>query len=136
MSDQRQAKSKPSRNAFLPVMGLLFAALLVVVSYGLAPLVLQGLGSVNDDWDSRIRMDGNPEEFVKEYVYLMTAILWFALMGLSMTVVSAAVGKDPETKSLRYLGAPPANKKAVAKQLKRDLRDAKRRARQQKRQKK
>ncbi len=137
MSDQRQTKKKPGRRAFLPLMGLLFAVLLIVVAYGLAPFALEGLGSINDEWDRRIRTGADPDaEFVDEYVYLMAAILWFALMGLSMTIVSAAVGRDPETESLRYMGAPPADKKAVAKQLKRDLRDAKRRARQQKRQKK
>jgi hypothetical protein len=137
MSEQQAPKKRVTRKAFLPIMGLTLAVLLVVVSYALAPLALEGLGEINAEWGNKVRVNENPNgEFVDEFVYLMTFVLWFVLMGLAMVVVSAAVGKDPETASLQYMGAPPANKKAVAKQLKRDLRDAKRRARRQKREKK
>lgn len=137
MSEQRSPKKKTTSRAFLPIMGLMFAALLIVVSYTLAPLALEGLGSIQEGWDERVRVNGDPEgELITEYIYLMTGILWLILMGLSMVVASAAVGKHPEAESLQHMGAPPANKQAMAKQLKRDLRDAKRRARQQKRQKK
>ena len=57
-------------------------------------------------------------------------------MGLSMTLVSVAIGKDPAREAVRDIPASPANKQAMAKQLKRDLRDAKRRARKQGRKKK
>lgn len=132
MSDQRSSNG-PSRKAFLPVMGLIFAALLIAIAYVLAPFALEGLGSIQDDWGRKIRVNEDPDgEFVQEYLYLMAGMLWLVLMGFSMVIVAAAAGQDPERESLQQMSASPANKKAMAKQLKRELRDAKRRARQQK----
>lgn len=132
MSDYGQPKVKSRRKGLLPVMGLIFAALLVVVAYGLAPLVLETIGSFNDDWDAKIRVSSDPNgELQTEFIYLMTLVLWLALLGLSMTVTAVAIGKDPEKQTLKEMSVSPANKEALIKQMKRDLRDAKRRARKQ-----
>lgn len=132
MSDYGQPKVKRRRKALLPVMGLVFAALLVVVAYGLAPIALETIGSFNDEWNAKIRVNSDPDgELQTEFIYLMTLVVWLALLGLSMAIAAAAIGKDPEKESLKDMSASPANRDALIKQMKRDLRDAKRRARKQ-----
>lgn len=132
MSDYGQPKVKSHRRGLLPVMGLILAALLVVVAYGLAPIVLEAIGSFDQEWDAKIRANSDPNgELQTEFIYLMTLVLWLALLGLSMTVAAVAIGKDPEKQTLKEMSVSPANKEALIKQMKRDLRDAKRRARKQ-----
>ena len=132
-------KKKQRSKALLPVMGLALAILLGIVAYMLAPLALQGLGSVNDEWRARIYQADDPltaqdesQEFLPNYTYLMAAVLWVALLGVAMTVVAAAIGPAPEKETLKMMGPSPADKKAVAEQLKKDLREAKKRAKKRK----
>lgn len=132
----RPKKKKKKKSALLPIMGLALAALLIVISYIAAPYVLEAVGSFNDEWDAKIRINNNPNNDIQtELIYLMTFVLWLSLLGLSTVLVSVAVGKDPEQKAAGDVSASPANKQAYAKQLKRDLRDAKRRAKKQRRKK-
>lgn len=137
MNDYSRPKKKKKKNALLPIMGLALAALLVVISYVLAPIALEAIGSINEEWDAKIRVNNNPNNDLQpELTYVMMFVMWLTLMGLSMTLVSVAIGKDPAREAVRDIPASPANKQAMAKQLKRDLRDAKRRARKQGRKKK
>lgn len=132
MSDYGQPKVKTRRKGLLPVMGLIFAGLLVVVAYGVAPIALEAIGSFKADWDAKIRVNSDPSgELQTEFIYLMTLIVWLALMGLSMAIAAVAVGKDPTKESFKDIAVSPANRDALIKQMKRDLRDAKRRARKQ-----
>ncbi len=132
-------KKKRHSKALLPVMGLALAVLLGIVAYFLAPLALEGLASVNQEWHDRVYQADDPltptdesQEFQPNYDYLMAGLLWLTLLGLAMTVVAAAVGSPPEKKTLQMMGPSPADKKAVAKQLKKELREAKKRAKQRK----
>ena len=138
MSAGRPKKKRRSK-ALLPVMGLALAVLLGIVAYTLAPLALKGLGSVNDEWRARIYQADDPltaedesQEFLPNYDYLMAGVLWVALLGLAMVIVAAATGPAPEKETLKMMGPSPADKKAVAKQLKKDLREAKKRAKKRK----
>lgn len=132
MSDYGQPKVNTRRKGFMPVMGLIFAVLLVVVAYGVAPIVLEAIGSFNAEWDAKIRVNSDPNgELQTEFIYLMTLVVWLALLGLSMTIAAVAIGKDPAKESLKEMSVSPANRDALVKQMKRDLRDAKRRARKQ-----
>ncbi len=128
-------KKKRRSKALLPLMGLTLAILLGVVAYFLAPLALKGLGSVNEEWRARIYQVDDPataadesQEFQPNYEYLMAAVLWGVLLSLAMTIVAVAVGPSPEKETLKMMGPSPADKKALAKQLKKDLREAKKRA--------
>lgn len=137
MSEFGHSKGKSRRKGLQPVMGLVFAALLLVVSYALAPITLEAIGSIDDEWDTKIREDSDPDgELLTEFVYMMTLVLWLVLMGVSVAIVAVAIGKDPAKESLGDMPVSPANKQALVKQMKRDLRDAKRRARKQGRKKK
>lgn len=139
---------KVSRRAFLPVIGLIFGALVLALSYGLAPLALEGIGMINEEWSDRLyeteaveNANGTTETeevLIQEYQYLMTLVLFFVLMALSTTIVAGSIGKDPQKESMKAsdYSYSPANKKAVEKRLRRDLREAKRRAKQKKSQRK
>ena len=138
MSAGRPKKKRRSK-ALLPVMGLALAVLLGIVAYTLAPLALQGLGSVNDEWRARIYQADDPltaedesQEFLPNYDYLMAGVLWVVLLGLAMVIVAVATGPSPEKETLKMMGPSPADKKAVIKQLKKDLREAKKRAKRRK----
>jgi hypothetical protein len=138
---------KPKRDMYkvmLPLMGLLFAVLLAGMAYGLSPLALKAVGSFNEEWDQKLYATDDPatlqdesQDYDARYRYLFMGIIWLALMGMGMTLVSAAsTGTDPEKEAWKQMGAPPANKKAQLKQLKRDLKAAKKRSRQKQKQSK
>ncbi len=138
MSAGRPKKKRRSK-ALLPLMGLMLAVLLGVVAYFLAPIALDGLASVNEEWHGRVYQADDPttpvdesQEFLPNYEYLMAIILWVVLLAFAMTVVAMAVGSAPEKETLKMMGPSPADKKAVAKQLKKDLREAKKRAKKRK----
>lgn len=135
---------KPTKRklGLLPILGLLFAALLMGVAYGLSPLALKGLASVNEEWDQKLRAQDNPatlpdesQDYDVRYRYLLMGVIWLAVMGISATVAAAAVGKNPEKKALKQMRPSPANRKAMVKELKRELKLAEQRAKQQRKQK-
>jgi hypothetical protein len=92
----------------------------------------EGQGNVKSQFDDlREQYGGDSFPRSKIVELIIAALLWFALMGISMTIVSAAlVGTDPDRDAWKQMGASPANKKAMIKQMKKDLKDAERRAKQ------
>ncbi len=139
MSHTMQPKKKRRSKALLPIMGLALAILLGVVAYMLAPLALKGVGSINEEWRARVYQTDNPltpqdeaQEFQPNFDYLVAGVLWVFLLGFAMMLVAAATGPMPEKETLKMIGPSPADKKAYAKQLKKDLRAAKKRAKQRK----
>ena len=74
----------------------------------------------------------NPDFPEHSVEYIAGALVWLVLMALSMFVVAAVIGEDPDKETWRLLGPPPANKDAVIKQLRKDLKEAKKRERQRK----
>jgi hypothetical protein len=133
----RVAPKPKKKRPLLPVLGLSLAILLGLVSYLAAPALLQfgedqseDLKSQMDDFRNDPDFDALPDETPE---YILMAMMWLIMMGLAMFLVSAAIGTDPEKMTQHMMGPSPANKEAVVKQLKRDLKVAKKRARQRKR---
>ncbi len=131
-------KTTKKRSRGIPIIGLVLAVLLAVMSYFIAPVVLDmatnqfpDLKSQIDDFPNDKPMESLPDNTPE---YVVAVALWLVLMGLFMFVASAAVGKDPERESWDQMGPSPADKKAMAKQLKKDLKEAKKRASQRKKQ--
>lgn len=138
-------KPKPDMHkVMLPIIGLVLVVLFAAIAYGLSPLALKAVGSINDEWDEKLRAEDDvttredeSEEYDSTYEWLFMGIIWLGLMGLGMTIVSvASYGTDPQKEAWKEMPAPPANKKAQIKQLKKDLRAAKKRARQKQKQSK
>jgi hypothetical protein len=129
-----------TRTRGIPVLGLMLAVLLGIVSYFAAPVLLDAAADQFpsfarqlDDWPVE-----KPYAFLPDNLpdYVAGAALWLVLMAVGMFVASAVVGRDPEREGWQNLGPPPANKKQVAKQLKKDLKAAQQRERDLKRRKK
>jgi hypothetical protein len=131
-SSYRQAEKKKKRSkALLPIMGLALAILLGVVAYFSAPALVE-LGKAQDS-DLEDQFAEFEEKYGENTVnYIAAGLLWMTLLGLSMFLAAALVGGDPEKEALKTMGPSPADKKAVVKALKRDLKEAKKRAKQKK----
>lgn len=129
----KTARHKKRSSRFLPVFGLLLAVLLGIVAYILAPYM------VDYAMERNANVNRQFTDFADQYGedtidYLAAGVFWLILLGLATLFVAIFVGSDPETDSLKDLGPSPANKKAVVKQLKKDLREAQKRAKQKQRQ--
>jgi hypothetical protein len=149
MTNLRQApKAKKKRPRGLPILGLLLAVSLAAVAYGIAiPLVQfaedqsetvkDQFDDLRNQFEQREWYQNSEKYHSNNIVEIITAVLlWFVMMGISMFVVSAAlVGTDPERESWKYLPPSPADKKAMVKQLRRDMKEAKRREREMKKKK-
>lgn len=128
---------KYQRTRGIPALGLALAVLLGIVSYFAAPLLLDFVGEQVPDFGSQVDnwATEKPYDWLPDATpdYLAGAALWLILMGVAMFVASAAAGRDPEREGWQHMGPPPANKKKVAKQLKKDLKIAQQREREMKR---
>jgi len=129
---------KKQRRRGIPILGLTLAVLLGVVSYFIAPVLLEmatdqfpDLKAQVDDFPNEKPMESLPDNTPE---YVVAVAIWLILMGLLMFVAAGAVGTDPEREAWNQMGPAPANKKAVAKQLRKDLKAAKKRDRERKRQ--
>ncbi len=136
-------KEKKRNRAFLPILGLALAILLGAVAYGVSvplvkyseeqsPKLSQQFDELRANFDNYSWYVNNEKYHKGRVVEILTAfVLWFVMMSVVMLIVSAAIyGTDPERESWKNLGPSPADKKKVAKQLKKDLKEAKRRERQ------
>jgi hypothetical protein len=122
-------KKKKRTKALLPIIGLAFATLLGVISFYLAPTLIDFGSNQSEDLKTQFDELRNNEKYpAKTLDYITTAILWLLLMGLSMFLASLFIGKDPDKETLKNMSASPANKKAMIKQMKRDLKIAKEQA--------
>ncbi len=149
MTNIRQVHEKKTKRRGVPILGLVLAIALAGLAYGLAfPLV--HFGEQQSD-KVKTQFDDLRQEFASKPWYqdsenihgnniieIITAIfLWFVMMGVAMFVVSAAlVGTDAEREALKSMPPSPANKQAMVKQMKKDLKDAQRRAKELERKKK
>jgi methyl coenzyme M reductase alpha subunit len=137
MTTYQTPKPKKTRRG-IPILGLLLAVSLAAAAYGVSfPLVQFGeeqsasLKTQFDDLRDQYQQVPNIIEIIT------AAILWFVMMGIGMFIVSASlVGTDADKEAFKYMPPSPADKKAMVKQMKKDLKDAKRRAREMDRKKK
>jgi beta-lactamase regulating signal transducer with metallopeptidase domain len=149
MTNIKQVEEKKTRRRGIPILGLILAIALMGVAYGISfPLVKfaeQQSDSVKTQFDdlrqefaSKPWYQNSEDIHGNNIVEIITAVfLWFIMMGIAMFAVSAAlVGTDTERETLRSMPPSPANKKAIVKQMKKDLKDAKRRAKEQERKRK
>jgi beta-lactamase regulating signal transducer with metallopeptidase domain len=149
MTNIKQVQEKKAKRRGVPVLGLILAVALMGVAYGISfPLVTfaeQQSDSVKTQFDD-LRQEFASKPWYQDtenihgnnIVEIITAIvLWFIMMGIAMLVVSAAlVGTDEEREILRNMPPSPANKKEIVKQMKKDLKYAKQRAKEQERKRK
>jgi len=124
-------RKKRRSRALLPVLGLMLAVCFGVVAYFIAPILIEfgeeqspGLKDSFDD------IRANPDYPENSVDYIAAGLIWLVLMALTMFIAAAAVGEDPDKETWRLMGPPPADKDAVIKQLRKDLKAAKKRERQ------
>jgi heme/copper-type cytochrome/quinol oxidase subunit 2 len=149
MTNIKQAEEKKVRRRGVPILGLILAIALMGVAYGISFPLVKFAEQQNDS--VKTQFDDLRQEFANKSWYqnsedihgnniveIVTAIfLWFIMMGIAMFAVSAAlVGTDSEREALKSMPPSPANKKAMVKQMKKDLKEAKRRAKELDRKKK
>ncbi len=132
--------------AGLPILGMILAISLGALSYGLAAeLVVPTLedykpeqeDSIKDQFDS-LRNKYEEGSFLHDNIIelILAVMIWLVLMGLAMAIVSATLlGTSPEKEVWDNMPVSPANKKGLVKQMKKDLREAKKKAKQQQRRK-
>lgn len=125
-------KKKRGTKAFLPIIGIILAVLFAFVAYFAAPPLVEALeglefrGKTVDTQFDELRVKYG-ENIIN---YIFTALIWLVCLGISVFLVSLAVGDDPEKEAFKYMGPPPADKKAMAKYYKRELKERQKRAKQ------
>jgi len=133
MSTYTSMPKKKRKKGLLPIMGLTFAILLAVISYVVARMLIEFAEDKNDkiktQFDEFRENEKVPENALD---YIAMGLLWMMLLGVTMFFAAALVGKDPKKESLKTMSASPANKKAMIKQMQRDLKEAKKHQKQQK----
>jgi hypothetical protein len=145
----KQVQQKKAMRRGVPILGLILAIALAGVAYGISFPLVQFAERQSDT--VKTQFDDLRQEFANKPWYqdtenihgnniveIITAVfLWFIMMGIAMFMVSAAlVGTDPEREAIKTMPVSPANKKAMIKQMQKDLKDAKRRAKEQGKKKK
>ncbi|MBN2306305.1 MAG: hypothetical protein JXQ72_17615 [Anaerolineae bacterium] len=123
---------KKKKSAWLPVMGLSLAILVGLVSFFLAPALLDFGASQSDSLKRQIEdFEANPGGLPeKSFDYVTALILWLVFMGLFMFIAAVAVGTDPSTAAVRTMQPPRGAKSESIKDMKKQLRAAKKRERQ------
>ena len=149
MTNIRQAHEKKTKRRGVPILVLVLAIALAGVDYGISFPLVQ-FGEQQSD-TLKTQFDNLRQEFASKPWYqdsenihgnniveiIAAVFLWFVMMGVAMFAVSAAlVGTDAEREALKDMPPSPANKQAMVKQMKKDLKDAQRRAKEQERKKK
>ena len=124
-----EAKKKGRSKAFLPLVGIVLAVALGVVAYFVAPILIEFAEDQSADIArqfARFRVDYG--ENAPDYV--AACLLWMVMLAVTVFIVAAAIGEDPEKEVFRYMGPSPADRDKHIKQLRRELKEAKRRAKQ------
>jgi hypothetical protein len=122
-------KKKRGTRAFLPVLGLILAVLFAAVAYVVAPPLVDFIEGRSAD--IQVQFNDFRAEYGENVIdYIFTGLLWLVFLGLAVFLVSLAIGDDPEKEAFKYMGPPPADKKALAKAYKKELKERQKRAKQ------
>ena len=125
-----EAKKPASRRkAFLPVIGLVLAIALGVLAYFAAPYLVEWVEGL-DNGIARQFAQLRAERGENVVDYIAAFALWLVLLALLVFIVAATVGEDPEKEVFKFMGPSPADRKQQVKELRRELKEAKRRAKQ------
>ncbi len=126
-------KKKKTMKWYMPIFGLTLAILFGIVSYVVAPRLVDFGEQKNAKIASQLQdfraTQSNGDKIIDA---VATGLVWLTMLGVAMFLASAAIGSDPDKNSYKDMAASPANQKQMIKQLKRDLKEAEKRARQQK----
>lgn len=128
-SGPQTQKKKRGTKAFLPILGLILALLFALVAYFAAPPVvdfIEGRSAKIEAQFNDLRIDYGDN--IIDYVF--AGLIWLVLLGLAVFLVSLMIGDDPDRESFKYMGPPPADKKAMAKYYKREIKERQKRAKQ------
>jgi len=149
MSTYREAPKPKKSHRGLPILGLILAIALAGVAYGVSfplvklaedqsPDIARQFDDLRDTFARQVWYRDNADIHGNNIVEIIVAVvLWFVMMGFAMFVASAAlVGTDADREAWKTMPPSPADKKAMVKQMKKDLADAKQRAREMDRKKK
>jgi hypothetical protein len=110
-------------------MGVVMAVSLGAVAYFLGPLFID-LGEDQSDDLARQFAEFRADYGENTLDYLASGLIFFLMLGLSALVVSAAIGTDVERETFKHMGPHPADKKAMMKAYKKELKERQRRAKQ------
>lgn len=126
-------KKKKTTKWYLPIFGLTLALLFGVVAYVVAPHLVDFGEKKSPKIESQLQdFRANQENGDKIIDAVAAGLVWLVLLVLAMFLAAAAIGSDPEKNSFKDMPASPANKKQMIKQLKRDLKEAEKAAKQKK----
>lgn len=91
----KEYKAKKKRNPYLPILGFVILISLAVLSFFIAPLLIDfAKGAVGEaEFNSRL---GSLTE--TQLQGAIAFVLWLILFASSMMIVSAALGDDPSAK--------------------------------------
>jgi uncharacterized Tic20 family protein len=129
-------KRKRRSRALLPVMGLMLAVLLGVVAVFTSPLLVELIEEQQPDVANQFA-DFEADYGENAVDYVIAAVMWLVMLAFMMFIAAMAIGSDKAEKEMwETLGPHPADKKAVIKAKKKQLKEAKKRARQKQRAKK
>lgn len=100
-------KKKPARYSILPAMGLVLAITYGVIAFFLGPILFDLAIENSADFAQSV---GDTEP---RYIEIgISAVVWLLMLVLSMFIVSAAIGEDPE-EEMRMIKPRADDPKAV-----------------------
>jgi hypothetical protein len=117
-------KQKKPEHYLLPAMGLIIAVAVAVIAYLLAPITIDLIRNQMGE----ARFDARLGSFSEQNLQIaFTVVIWLVLFALSMMLVSALIGVDPNSEDQLVRPRENASEKEWAKYEKRLAKIRKRR---------
>jgi hypothetical protein len=126
-----EATKKRRKKGLIPLFGLVLAIMLGIIAYIVAPYGVELLENRSEDIARQLaqfRVDYG--ERAPDYVAAF--LLWIVMLAILAYPAAATIGQDPEKEVFKYMGPSPADRDKRVKQLRRELKEAKRREKQHK----
>lgn len=129
-----EKKKKSTRRGLLPLIGLIFALLLGVVAFFLAPPLLEFAEGQSPKFESQFNQF-RADYGEKTIEYIAAGFLWLVLLGLTMFFAALFTGGNPDKVIYKQMGPSPTDKKAMYKAQKKRLKELQQKKKQLKGQK-